>query len=80
LKSERDMIRFMLLRNSLTQTWLINRLEMAGISTDKTEMSSALSGRRKGAKVEKIIQKSLEILREYEEKMAVKEIANEKMA
>lgn len=53
---------------------------MAGISTDKTEMSSALSGRRKGAKVEKIIQKSLEILREYEEKMAVKEIANEKMA
>lgn len=80
MKSERDMIRFMLLRNNLTQTWLINRLEMAGISTDKTEMSSALGGRRKGAKVEKIIQKSLEILREYEEKMAVKEIANEKMA
>ena len=50
MKSERDMIRFMLLRNNLTQTWLINRLEMAGISTDKTEMSSALCGRRKGAK------------------------------
>jgi hypothetical protein len=48
-------------------------LELYGIATDKTELSSALSGTRKGAKIEKIIQKSLEILTDYEEKMAVYE-------
>lgn len=73
MKNERDMIRFKLLQNSLTQTWLINRLELYGVATDKSELSSALSGTRKGAKVEKIIQNSLDILTEYEEKMAVYE-------
>lgn len=64
-------IRFMLMRNSLTQTWLINMLEKAGVHTDKTELSSILAGRRKGPKVEIVIIKSLEILRDYEEKMGV---------
>lgn len=73
MKSQRDTIRFKLLQNSLTQTWLINRLELYGVATDKSELSSALSGTRKGAKVEKIIQNSLDILTEYEEKMAVYE-------
>lgn len=73
MKNERDMIRFKLLQNSLTQTWLINRLELYGVATDKSELSSALSGTRKGAKVEKIIQNSLDILTEYEEKMALYE-------
>lgn len=71
LKNERMQIRIMLMRNSLSQTWLINRLEESGVHTDKTELSSALAGRRKGPKVEKIIQESFNILKEYEEKMGV---------
>jgi len=71
LREERDLIRLMLLRNSLTQTWLINRLEDAGVHTDKTEMSSALAGRRKGEKINLILRKSIEILTEYEQKMGV---------
>lgn len=43
-----------------------------GVRTDKTEMSSALGGRRKGEKVNLILRKSLEILTEYEQKMGVK--------
>ncbi|XCH79018.1 MAG: hypothetical protein WHF31_16110 [Candidatus Dehalobacter alkaniphilus] len=71
MNEERNSIRLMLLRNSLTQTWLINRLEENGVRTDKTELSSALGGRRKGEKVNLIISKSIEILTEYEQKMAV---------
>lgn len=74
MREERDLIRLMLLRNSLTQTWLINRLEDAGVHTDKTEMSSALGGRRKGEKVNLILRKSIEILTEYEQKMGVERV------
>lgn len=74
LREERDLIRLMLLRNSLTQTWLINRLEEVGVRTDKTEMSSALGGRRKGEKINLILRKSVEILTEYERKMRVEEV------
>jgi len=74
LREERDLIRLMLLRNSLTQTWLINRLEDAGVHTDKTEMSSALGGRRKGEKVNLILRKSIEILTDYERKMRVEKV------
>jgi hypothetical protein len=68
---KRMTIRLMLMRNSLTQTWLINRLEETGVNTDKTELSSVLAGRRKGAKAETVIQESLKILQDYEEKMGV---------
>jgi len=71
LRQEKIQIRLMLMRNSLTYTWLINRLEEVGIRVDKTELSSVLAGRRKGPKAEKLITKSLEILRDYEEKMGV---------
>lgn len=66
---ERDRIRVLLLENSLSQVWLINRLEERGIQTDKSELSSALSGSRKGKKVNTIIQASLEILDDYTAKM-----------
>lgn len=66
---ERDKIRVSLFENSLSQVWLINRLEERGVITDKTELSSALSGTRRGAKVDKIIKTSTEILAEYESKM-----------
>lgn len=62
---DRDKIRVILLENTLTQVWLINKLEERGIMTDKTELSSALSGARKGAKIEQIITASLQILEDY---------------
>lgn len=71
MQQERDKIRLMLWRNSLTQVWLINRLEDNGVSTVKTELSSILSGVRKGAKAENIINTSLNILEDYENKMKV---------
>ena len=71
MREERDEIRLMLYRNTLTNSWLINRLAERGVETEKTELSSALRGVRKGAKVEKIIKESLEILKFYESKMRV---------
>lgn len=69
MREERDEIRIRLYQNCLTQAWLINRLEERGIYTDKAELSSALAGTRKGAKVDKILSTAFEILKEYEDKM-----------
>jgi hypothetical protein len=71
VREERDRIRLMLYRNTLTNAWLVNRLEERGVITEKTEMSSVLRGVRKGAKAETIIKTSLEILDDYESKMGV---------
>ena len=71
LRDERDRIRMMLYRNTLTNTWLINRLEEKGINTEKSELSSVLRGVRKGAKAESIIKASIEILDFYEKAMGV---------
>ena len=73
MREERDRIRLMLYRNTLTNAWLVNRLEERGVITEKTEMSSVLRGVRKGAKAETIIKTSLEILDDYETKMGVQE-------
>lgn len=59
-------IRDRLVKHNLTFVWLINRLEMRGIKTDKSEMSSVISGARSGLKAEQIIQESEKILDEYE--------------
>lgn len=72
MKEERDKIRLMLYRNTLTNAWLVNRLEEREVITEKTEMSSVLRGTRKGAKAESIIKTSLEILDDYESKMGVR--------
>ncbi len=73
MREERDRIRMMLYRNTLTNAWLVNRLEEKGINTEKTEMSSVLRGVRKGAKAESIINSSIEILENYESLMGVSE-------
>lgn len=71
MREERDRIRMMLYRNTLTNAWIINRLEEKGINTEKSEMSSVLRGVRKGTKAESIIKASLEILEHYEKIMGV---------
>ena len=54
---------------SLTYTWLIRQLSDDGMITDKFEMSSTLSGTRTGDKSDEILRRSLDILREYQDKM-----------
>jgi hypothetical protein len=58
-------IRIALAEIAKTQVWLINQLAKRGIITDKTEMSSVLSGTRHGSKADLMLQTSVEILNEY---------------
>lgn len=69
----RESIKKRLSEHSLTQVWLINRLEEVGIMTDKSELSSTLSGTRKGAKTEALLKYADEILSKYEETMLATE-------
>ena len=72
MEDKRLQIKEMLFRNTLTQGWLINRLQKHGVKTDKTELSAILNGRRKGNKVTLVLDTSLLILHDYEEKMGTK--------
>lgn len=63
---ERDEIRLRLYQNRLSYTWLIWQLEKRGIMTDKTEMSTVISGTRKGPKADQIVQEAIAVLDEYE--------------
>lgn len=65
-KTQRDKILWLLQKNNLTQTWLMNRLETRGISVCKTVMSDVLRGVRKGQTASNVITASLEILEDYE--------------
>jgi hypothetical protein len=66
-----EQIREMVTRWSLTFTWLICRLSDEGLMTDKFEMSATLSGVRTGSKADEILRRSLDILREYQERMGL---------
>lgn len=50
----------------LTSNWLILKLSERNISTDASELSHTIHGRRKGNKAELIISTCTEILDEYE--------------
>ena len=45
---------------------MIGQLALRGIVTDKTEMSSVISGTRNGTKADAIIELSIDILDKYE--------------
>lgn len=64
---ERIDIRFRLQKYNLSYTWLISQLRMRGVTTDKTEMSSVISGVRRGPKAERIIQTAVAVLDSYEQ-------------
>lgn len=68
MQEKREFIREKLGKFSLTQIWLINELEERGIVTDKTELSSIITGARRGPKVVRIIEASEDILKRYEDK------------
>ena len=67
MEDKRFRIKEMLMRNILTQTWLVHQLKKHGVQTDQTELSAVLNGRRKGNKATKIMITSLNILNDYEE-------------
>jgi hypothetical protein len=62
----REKVRTMLARNLLTFPWLIDQLAREGVSTCASEISSGISGKRKGPKVDRVIEKSLLVLERYE--------------
>lgn len=64
---ERIDIRLRLQKYNLSYTWLISQLRMRGVTTDKTEMSSVISGVRRGPKAERIIQTAAAVLDSYEQ-------------
>ena len=53
---ERENIRERLKKHKLSYVWLIGQLALRGIVTDKTEMSSVISGTRNGTKADAIIE------------------------
>lgn len=63
---ERENIRKRLKKHKLSYVWLIGQLALRGIVTDKTEMSSVISGTRNGTKADAIIELSIDILDKYE--------------
>jgi len=64
---ERTDIRFRLQKHNLSYVWLISQLRLRGVVTDKTEMSSVISGARSGPKAERIIQTAAAVLDSYEQ-------------
>lgn len=66
--TDRDELREKLARNHLSYVWLIDQLRRKNVVTDKTEMSSVVTGTRNGKKAETIISVSLDILDSYEKK------------
>jgi hypothetical protein len=64
-------------RHNLTYLWLISQLKSKGLVTDKTEMSSVMGGVRKGAKAERIVKESVEVLKEYEQRFVYSEESND---
>ncbi len=67
--NEREEIRNMVTRNSLSYVWLINRLADRGIIVSKSQLSGILAGAIPGQKANEVIDESLEILNSYEQKM-----------
>lgn len=66
-------IREQLTQFRLTQVWLIRQLSDGGLLTDKSEMSSVLSGTRLGSKADEILRKSADVLAVYAERMGIGE-------
>lgn len=64
-------IRELLTQYRLTQVWLIRQLSVIGLLTDKSEMSSVLSGTRLGSKADEILRKSAKVLAVYADRMDV---------
>ena len=61
----RSRIRAKLGEYCLTNQWLMNELGRRGVKVDKSTLSSALTGRIKGEKPQRIVSESLKIIVRY---------------
>lgn len=68
-QDSRERVRVLLARNQLTFPWLISQLAREGIQTCATELSTGISGRRKGPKADLLVERSLQVLERYESAM-----------
>lgn len=59
-------IRKMVADNTLSYTWLIQKLSDKGLLTDKFEMSATMAGTRRGQKADDILCHAYAVLCEYE--------------
>lgn len=66
MEEERVKIRFALMKNNLSNSWLINLLVKKGIPADKVNLSDALRGARRSERAQKIISAAAEIVDSYE--------------
>ena len=67
--NEREKIRYRLMVNHLSFSWLIDMLRKRGIETSSPILSAVLAGTRSGPSVDKIISESTNILDWYEQKI-----------
>ena len=67
--NEREKIRYRLMVNHLSFSWLIDMLHRRGIETTSPILSAILAGTRSGPSVDKIISESTNILDWYEQKI-----------
>lgn len=65
-ESSGEAIRQRIKKYTLSNVWLIDQLEQEGVTTSRPELSNILLGKRTGAKADKIIEMSSEILNRYE--------------
>lgn len=64
-REKRAKILWILQKENLTQTWLINQLEKRGIPASKANVSDILRGVRRGDVADSVIETSLELLEDY---------------
>lgn len=62
---KRERVRGMLAEYSLSQVWLCSQLNKRGVEVSTNELCLYVTGRRRGAKADEIINSALEILDLY---------------
>ena len=67
--NEREKIRYRLMVNHLSFSWLIDMLHRRGIETTSPILSAILAGTRKGPSVDRVISESINILDWYEKQI-----------
>ena len=68
MKKFRTLVEQKLYENNLEQKFLLTALVEMGFNVDKTELSRAVTGGRKTPKAEKLLDASLDIIKEWEKK------------
>ncbi len=71
MEDKRLKVKRLLSTTKLTQVWLIERMRSYGVITDASELSAALSGTRRGPKINRVLDTAIYVLEDYETRMAL---------